>query len=85
MTKYGPRGKRNFRAIFDHMVDELRHRDEGLRVAMDQAEATSCSNYEFLANMRHELLAALNAIMGLSEIIGKETYERPTLSGATDI
>jgi signal transduction histidine kinase len=74
LPKYSPRELRSLVASFDHMVDELRHRDEGLRVAMDQAEAASRSKSEFLANMSHELRTPLNAIMGFSEILGKQTY-----------
>jgi signal transduction histidine kinase len=74
LSKYSPLELRSLAASFDHMVDELRHRDEGLRVAMDQAKTASRSKSEFLANMSHELRTPLNAILGFSEILKKQVY-----------
>jgi len=73
-SKHSPVEMRSLAASFDHMVDELRHRDTGLRVAMNQAEAASRAKTEFLANMSHELRTPLNGILGFSEILKEQTF-----------
>lgn len=71
---YSPLELRSLAASFDHMVDELRHRDEGLRVAISQANAASRAKTEFLANMSHELRTPLNGILGFSEILREQAF-----------
>lgn len=72
--KYSPIEMRSLADSFDHMTEELRLRDKGLRVATHQAEAANLAKSEFLANMSHELRTPLNAILGFSEILERETY-----------
>ncbi len=74
LPKYSPIEMRNLAKSFDHMMEELRSRDEGLRLATHQAEAANLAKSEFLANMSHELRTPLNAILGFSEILERETY-----------
>ena len=74
LPKHSPNEMRSLAASFDHMVDELRQRDTGLRLAMNQAEAASRAKTEFLANMSHELRTPLNGILGFSEILKAETF-----------
>jgi signal transduction histidine kinase len=74
LPKYSPIEMRSLAASFDHMTEELRLRDEGLRVATHQAEAANVAKSEFLANMSHELRTPLNAILGFSEILERQTY-----------
>lgn len=74
LPKYSPIELRHLAAGFNNMVDELRRRDDELRVATTQAKAANRAKSEFLANMSHELRTPLNAILGFSEIIESQTY-----------
>ncbi len=53
--------------------------------AMERAEAADKAKSAFLANMSHEIRTPINAILGLNEVILRESGERDTLSYAADI
>jgi len=74
LPAYAPIEMHSLAVSFDRMVDELRHRDDGLRVAMNDAEAANRAKTEFLANMSHELRTPLNGVLGFSEIIRDQTF-----------
>ena len=49
-------------------VAERRKAEDGLRRAIDAAEAASRAKSEFLANMSHEIRTPMNAIIGMTEL-----------------
>jgi signal transduction histidine kinase len=60
--------------IFFSDFTVIKEREESLRKAMQQAEATNAAKTRFLANMSHELRTPLNAIIGFSEIINGQLF-----------
>lgn len=61
------------------LTEEIAQRakvEAALRVARDEAEASSRAKSLFLANMSHELRTPLNAVIGFSEIIANEVLGR---------
>ncbi len=61
------------------LTEEITERakvESALRVARDEAEASSRAKSLFLANMSHELRTPLNAVIGFSEVIANEVLGR---------
>ena len=54
-------------------VTEVRHREIALLEAKEKAERADRIKTEFLSNMTHELRTPMNAILGFSEMIMRET------------
>lgn len=66
------------------MIDKIQEEaklQEDLRVAQKASEAKS----SFLSNMSHEIRTPINAVLGLNEMILRESEEPVTLKHATDI
>ncbi len=53
--------------------------------ALERAESADKAKSSFLANMSHEIRTPINAILGLNEMILRESGERETLGYAADI
>lgn len=74
LPAHSPRELHRLAESFDSMVTNLRHREEILRVAINQAETANRAKTEFLANMSHELRTPLNGILGFSDVLRSEMF-----------
>jgi len=66
-------------------ADARARESDALREAKQAAEEASKSKSAFLANMSHELRTPINTIMGLDEMILRETRETDTRERAMDV
>ena len=76
---YNYRKKAN--AAADRLAEEKERADE----ARAEAEAANEAKGSFLANMSHEIRTPINAVLGMDEMILRETGEKNTKSYAMDI
>ncbi|MCR4587027.1 MAG: response regulator [Lachnospiraceae bacterium] len=56
-----------------------------LTYALESAEAANEAKNAFLSNMSHEIRTPINAILGMDEVIIRDTHEKETLRYANDI
>lgn len=56
-------------------LDELQKSQEALKEALVKAEAADRAKSDFLANMSHEIRTPINAVLGLNELIARESTE----------
>jgi signal transduction histidine kinase/CheY-like chemotaxis protein/HPt (histidine-containing phosphotransfer) domain-containing protein len=65
--------------------DEKQKESEALIIARNAAETANRSKTTFLANMSHEIRTPLNSVLGMDEMILRESKEEATLVYATNI
>jgi signal transduction histidine kinase len=63
---------RSLAETLEETADELRRREEELRLQTDRAVRASRHKSEFLAKMSHELRTPLNAIIGFSDLLSEQ-------------
>lgn len=68
----------------DEYVETLK-REEELKVELKAAEARSEAKSTFLSSMSHEIRTPINAVLGMNELIIRESNEETTLEYAENI
>ncbi len=66
-------------------ADARARESDELRAAKEEAEDANASKGRFLASMSHELRTPINTIMGMNEMILRETREKYTRERAMDV
>lgn len=69
----------------EHLEELVDERTASLKVAVEQAQASSRAKSVFLASMSHELRTPLNAILGFSEILRTEMGLSPEQHQSLDL
>ncbi len=65
-------------------TDHIRYMEE-LQKQRDNADSANAAKSKFLANMSHEIRTPINAILGMDEMILRESGEKPVRTYAADI
>ena len=67
------------------LINLLLDKDKALFESMNDAKAANEAKTSFLANMSHEIRTPINAVIGMDEMILRDTNETKTREYATDI
>lgn len=70
------RAEAELRAHRDRLEAEIAERTQALSLAKEVAEAANRAKSTFLANMSHELRTPMNAIIGLTHLLGRTARDR---------
>lgn len=71
--------------IYTKQNNALMQKEKELLEAMEKVEAANRAKSDFLANMSHEIRTPINAIMGMNEIILRDSTDEETLDNAKRI
>lgn len=72
-------------AVYKKKLAEIEQMNEELVKAKNDADIANKAKSEFLAHMSHEIRTPLNTIVGMNEMIMRETGEEHTMQCARDI
>lgn len=72
-------------AVYKRKLAEIEQMNEALTKAKDDADIANHAKSEFLAHMSHEIRTPLNTIVGMNEMIMRETHENSIMQYARDI
>jgi len=70
---------------YDNQKKELEEKKIQLEKALEHVKKADKAKTEFLANMSHEIRTPINAVLGLDELILRESKEKDTLEYAGNI
>ena len=68
-----------------NFLHSIQDQNEKLRIAEEEAVKANHAKDSFLAAMSHEIRTPINTILGMNELIGRESNENATLSYSKDI
>lgn len=66
-------------------LDELEKSQRALKIAVQKAESADKAKSDFLANMSHEIRTPINAVLGMNELIARESTESQIQSYSANI
>lgn len=66
-------------------LSELKKSEKQLQEAAEKAKATDVAKSVFLANMSHEIRTPINAVLGMNELINRETTDADIKTYSDDI
>jgi len=71
--------------IYTKQNNKLIEKEKELLEVMKEVEAANSAKSEFLANMSHEIRTPINAIMGMNEIVLRDSEEEDTIQNSNSI
>lgn len=67
------------------ILEELQKSQSALKEALEKAEAADKAKSTFLANMSHEIRTPINAVLGINELIARESTEPNIQAYSTNV